>query len=79
VDNLLITQILPREPPLSNKNNAGQDIQPFTPLTFLSIPKSRYFSHNLLLINTLHLFTNLLLKIVSTVPAAVQNYARIPR
>jgi len=66
VDNLLITQALPRELPLSNKDNAGQFIQFFTPPPFQYIPKSRHFFHNLLLTNRLHLFTNMFLKIALT-------------
>jgi len=43
VDNLLITQILPAELLLSNKNNAGQYIQPFIPALFQYVQKSLNF------------------------------------
>ena len=68
---------MPRKLPLSNRDNAGQDIQSFIPVLFQFAPKSRRFYRNLLIINTLYLFTNLFLKIALIYPAANQNYARI--
>ena len=77
VDNLLITQILPRELPLSNKNNAGQNIQPFTPPPVQYIPKNRKYYLNLLLTNILYSATKLPLKIFLIQQAASRQYPRI--
>jgi len=77
VDNLLITQILPRELPLSSKNNAGQYIQPFTPSPVQYVPKSRKYYRNLLLTTILYSATKLPLKIFLIQQAAGRQYPRI--